>query len=55
MPTSPCDPCDFSEILSRHATSTGTVLYARCQCGELQVRLIPFPHTTPVIAHTGRP
>lgn len=28
------------EIVSRHRTSSGVVVYTRCMCGALQVRLV---------------
>ena len=30
------------EIVSRHVTSEGVVIYSRCACGEMQVRLQPY-------------
>lgn len=30
-------------IVSRHRTSTGTVVYARCQCGRLSMWTEPDP------------
>ncbi|MCD0447276.1 hypothetical protein LO763_27040 [Glycomyces sp. A-F 0318] len=42
----PCPLCELrmSEVLnvvSRHRTSTGTVVYARCECGRLSMWFEP--------------
>lgn len=41
-------------VLSQHRTSEGTIVYTRCDCGALQVRLQRPDRGERVIA-TGRP
>ena len=44
------------EVVSRHATSTGTIVYTRCACGLLSTWLHPAPATTAhVIARATHP
>ncbi|WP_461004023.1 hypothetical protein [Streptomonospora sediminis] len=43
-----CPDCGWPEaeiyqVVSRHFTSTGMVLYTRCACGRLQVRSLSVP------------
>ena len=33
---------EIYKVLSRHLTSEGVVIYTRCACGEVQVRVRPF-------------
>jgi hypothetical protein len=42
----PCPLCELGmsetlSVVSRHRTSTGTVVYARCECGRLSMWLEP--------------
>ncbi|GCD99491.1 hypothetical protein EHYA_07213 [Embleya hyalina] len=46
--SSRCDACGRIEdprmtVLSRHSTSQGEVVYTRCLCGSVGVRLRPDP------------
>ncbi len=43
-------------VLSRHRTSEGTVTWARCPCGDLQIWLTPPGNRTPTLikSTTGR-
>ncbi|MBV2365666.1 hypothetical protein ACFPZ0_14875 [Streptomonospora nanhaiensis] len=34
---------DVYQVVSRHPTSTGMLLYTRCACGRLQVRALRVP------------
>ncbi|WP_157036251.1 hypothetical protein [Streptomonospora alba] len=49
--TQVCPDCGWPEseiyqVVSRHLTSTGMVLYTRCACGRLQVRALNVPGGT---------
>ncbi|MEU6424955.1 hypothetical protein ABZ860_03595 [Microbispora sp. NPDC046973] len=37
-----CGPAAQREILSAHSTSVGLVIYLRCACGSVGVRLIAY-------------
>ncbi|MFD0776256.1 hypothetical protein ACFQZ2_20170 [Streptomonospora algeriensis] len=44
-----CPDCGWPEseiyqVVSRHLTSTGMVVYTRCACGRLQVRSLSVPN-----------
>ncbi|GAA1771726.1 hypothetical protein [Streptomonospora arabica] len=46
--TQVCPDCGWPEeeiyqVVSRHPTSTGMVVYTRCACGRLQVRSLSLP------------
>ncbi|WP_211302914.1 hypothetical protein [Allonocardiopsis opalescens] len=36
------------EVVSRHSTSTGTLVYTRCACGRLQVRRLGGAWPAPI-------
>ncbi|EFL27168.1 hypothetical protein SSOG_06882 [Streptomyces himastatinicus ATCC 53653] len=33
---------DTSTIVSRHTTTEGVVVWSRCACGRLRMRLVPY-------------
>jgi hypothetical protein len=41
------------QVISRHLTSTGVVVYTRCACGALQVRRHTLSGGTPLLARGG--
>ncbi|GAB3644497.1 hypothetical protein [Glycomyces tarimensis] len=49
-----CPICELAmsealTVVSRHRTSTGTVVYARCACGRLSMWREPAVHGPPVL------
>ena len=45
----------FYEVVSRHQTSTGVIVYGRCVCGALQVRQNAAPGQTRLLARGNPP
>jgi hypothetical protein len=41
------------QILSRHTTSDGVVVYSECICGRLEARLYPVGNEATVVAQGG--
>jgi hypothetical protein len=41
-------------VLSRHTTSTGTLVWTRCACGALQARFHPYGTRTEEVVARGR-
>lgn len=56
----PCPRCgwpetDVYEVVSRHRTSTGVILYTRCVCGLLQVRRVASSRPARPLARGAAP
>ncbi|GAA0936061.1 hypothetical protein [Nonomuraea longicatena] len=53
-----CEVCGSTaeqEILSCHSTSLGRVIYVRCSCGSMGVRLTPFAQPSWTIVEVSGP
>lgn len=42
------------QVASRHMTSEGLVVYTRCECGELEMNLVPWDMSSrPLTTHSA--